>query len=74
MPRRAVLMCCAAVESLKPNLVVPSGAEVTVEMITHHAGDDPDKMIKVGYYPRLLKPPFSPFLFLPSPRRRPRYA
>jgi hypothetical protein len=42
----AVLRC--AVESLKPNLVVPSGAEVTVEMITHHAGDDPDKMIKVG--------------------------
>ena len=37
----------AAVESLKPNLVVPSGSEVTVEMITHHAGDDPDKMIKV---------------------------
>lgn len=35
------------VESLKPALVVRSGAEVTVEMITHHAGDDPDKMIKV---------------------------
>eukprot|EP00775_Hariotina_reticulata_P001825 gene1825-2159_t len=33
-------------ESLKPNLVIPSGSEVTVEMITHHAGDDPDKMIK----------------------------
>uniref|UniRef100_A0A383V546 Acetamidase n=1 Tax=Tetradesmus obliquus TaxID=3088 RepID=A0A383V546_TETOB len=33
-------------ESLKPRLVIPSGSEVTVEMITHHAGDDPDKMIK----------------------------
>lgn len=26
-------------ENVKPSLVVPSGAEVTVEMITHHAGD-----------------------------------
>lgn len=26
-------------ESLKPRLVIPSGSEVTVEMITHHAGD-----------------------------------
>jgi hypothetical protein len=26
--------------------VVASGSEVVVEMITHHAGDDPDKMIK----------------------------
>lgn len=33
-------------ENVKPSLVVPSGAEVTVEMITHHAGDDPDKLIK----------------------------
>jgi hypothetical protein len=30
-------------ESLKPNLVVGSGSTVIVEMITHHAGDDPDK-------------------------------
>ena len=26
--------------------MVASGSEVVVEMITHHAGDDPDKMIK----------------------------
>lgn len=41
------MLLLPAVESLKPNLVVPSGSEVTVEMITHHAGDDQDKMIKV---------------------------
>lgn len=33
-------------ENSKPALAVPSGSEVTVEMITHHAGDDPDKLIK----------------------------
>jgi hypothetical protein len=38
VPRRA-----ACSESLKPNLVVGSGSTVIVEMITHHAGDDPDK-------------------------------
>lgn len=32
-------------ESAIPRLIVPSGSEVTVEMITHHAGDDPEKMI-----------------------------
>lgn len=33
-------------ENAKPAMAVASGSEVTVEMITHHAGDDPDKLIK----------------------------
>ena len=33
-------------KELTPVLTVDSGAEVTVEMATHHAGDDWDKMIK----------------------------
>jgi hypothetical protein len=36
----AVSRVCPS-ESLKPRLVIPSGSEVTVEMITHHAGKWP---------------------------------
>lgn len=43
LPATAIVCVCS--ESAKPNLVVPSGAEITVEMITHHAGDDAEKMI-----------------------------
>eukprot|EP00877_Chromochloris_zofingiensis_P000674 jgi/Chrzof1/10607/Cz05g05010.t1 len=33
-------------KNLKPNLVVSSGDTMTVEMLTHHGGDDYDKMVK----------------------------
>ena len=31
---------------LEPNLIASSGDTIEIEMITHHAGDDFDKMIK----------------------------
>lgn len=33
-------------QDLRPQMVLKSGDTVTVEMLTHHAGDDYDKMIK----------------------------
>lgn len=39
----AHLLCSGAIE---PAAVVMSGDEITVEMATHHAGDDFDKMVK----------------------------
>jgi len=31
---------------VEPNLVASSGDTIDIELITHHAGDDYDKMIK----------------------------
>jgi acetamidase/formamidase len=33
-------------KKLKPALTIKSGDTVTVEMVSHHAGDNPDLMIK----------------------------
>ncbi|PRW59935.1 acetamidase [Chlorella sorokiniana] len=33
-------------DAVEPNLIASSGDEIAVEMITHHAGDDYDKMVK----------------------------
>jgi hypothetical protein len=33
-------------KTLKPQLTIASGDTVTVEMVSHHAGDNPDLMIK----------------------------
>ena len=39
-------------KDLKPKLTIDSGDIVNVEMLSHHAGDDPDLMIMSNYSKR----------------------
>lgn len=43
-PERFLLLCCSG--AVEPAAVVMSGDSIVVEMATHHAGDDVEKMIK----------------------------